>query len=269
MTIINMAGGKSSKPIVVEAVEDTPSTLPHTYVPREGVDYLSSVTVGKDPNLVPGNIKKDVSIFGTVGTLESGGVLDISQDPVMISNNRLPFMTTPVRTGQGEDFGSCARINWNGGGGASGYWLGLANYSGYMSVGQTYGYITLPARANGTTVTCGDYVTSSGWSIMDNLGEGTFDIYGYRGAIQSSSITDDPETITTWTSMSPAVPRDSSGLMDMIHFKAVVSRDSPTEPWSAEITVLEDLPETPCYTGSPSAYWAGESFFPVNIHKLE
>ena len=73
MTIINMAGGKSSKPIVVEAVEDTPSTLPHTYEPREGVDYLSSVTVGKDPNLVPGNIKKDVSIFGTVGTLESGG----------------------------------------------------------------------------------------------------------------------------------------------------------------------------------------------------
>ena len=72
MTIINMAGGKSSKPIVVEAVEDTPSTLPHTYEPREGVDYLSSVTVGKDPNLVPGNVKKDVSIFGTVGTLESG-----------------------------------------------------------------------------------------------------------------------------------------------------------------------------------------------------
>lgn len=70
MTIINMAGGKSSKPIVVEAVEDTPSTLPHTYTPREGVDYLSSVTVGKDPNLVPGNVKKDVSIFGTVGTYE-------------------------------------------------------------------------------------------------------------------------------------------------------------------------------------------------------
>lgn len=68
-----MSGGKPAKPVVVEAVEDTPSTLPHTYVPREGVDYLSSVTVGKDPNLVPENVKKDVSIFGTVGTLESGG----------------------------------------------------------------------------------------------------------------------------------------------------------------------------------------------------
>lgn len=73
MTIINMAGGKAQKPIVVEAVEETPSTLPYTFSPREGVDYLSSVTVGKDPNLVPGNVKKDVSIFGTVGTLESGG----------------------------------------------------------------------------------------------------------------------------------------------------------------------------------------------------
>lgn len=73
MTIINMSGGKPAKPVVVEAVEETPSTLPYTFSPREGVDYLSSVTVGKDPNLVPGNVKKDVTIFGTVGTLESGG----------------------------------------------------------------------------------------------------------------------------------------------------------------------------------------------------
>lgn len=70
MTIINMAGGKAQKPIVVEAVEDTPSTLPYTFSPREGVDYLSSVTVGKDPNLVPENVKKDVSIFGVEGTYD-------------------------------------------------------------------------------------------------------------------------------------------------------------------------------------------------------
>lgn len=86
MTIINMSGGKPAKPIVVEAVEDTPSTLPHTYVPREGVDYLSSVTVGKDPNLVPENVKKDVSIFGTVGTLESGGI-GISKDTYISPNS--------------------------------------------------------------------------------------------------------------------------------------------------------------------------------------
>lgn len=78
MTIINMSGGKPAKPVVVEAVEETPSTLPYTFTPREGVDYLSSVTVGKDPNLVPGNVKKDVSIFGTVGTLEGGGEGDLT-----------------------------------------------------------------------------------------------------------------------------------------------------------------------------------------------
>lgn len=73
MTIINMSGGKPAKPIVVEAVEETPSTLPYTFLPKEGVDYLSSVTVGKDPNLVPGNVKKDVSIFGVEGTFEGSG----------------------------------------------------------------------------------------------------------------------------------------------------------------------------------------------------
>ena len=73
MTIINMSGGKPAKPIVVEAVEETPSTLPYTFSPREGVDYLSSVTVGKDPNLVPENVKSGVSIFGTEGTYQGSG----------------------------------------------------------------------------------------------------------------------------------------------------------------------------------------------------
>ena len=92
MTIINMAGGKAQKPIVVEAVEDTPSTLPHTYEPREGVDYLSSVTVGKDPNLVPGNVKKDVSIFGTVGTLANEGSADIAEYVIPWRCHSLPFI---------------------------------------------------------------------------------------------------------------------------------------------------------------------------------
>lgn len=70
MTIINTVGGPAPKPIRVEAVEDTPSTLPHTYKPSEGYDYLSSVTVGADPNLQAGNIKQGVSIFGVEGTFE-------------------------------------------------------------------------------------------------------------------------------------------------------------------------------------------------------
>lgn len=91
MTIINMSGGKPAKPIVVEAVEETPSTLPYTFLPKDGVDYLSSVTVGKDPNLVPGNVKKDVSIFGTVGTLEQGTT----------SNDSIPMASTFSISGYG------------------------------------------------------------------------------------------------------------------------------------------------------------------------
>ena len=264
MTIINMAGGKAQKPIVVEAVEDTPSTLPHTYVPREGVDYLSSVTVGKDPNLVPENVKKDVSIFGTVGTLESGGTIDISQDAIQIANNTLPFMTTPVRTGPGTDFGTCSSVQWLGGSGADGYWLGLSAASGWGSVGQSYGYVTLPARANGDVIQCGDYTTMSGWSIMDSLGPGTFECYGYRVCAQTASM-DGTAPVSGYNVASPRIPR-VGGNLDMIHFQVTVTQDAGV--WSGALTVLEDLPETPCYAGSPSAYWAGECYIPCNIHKV-
>ena len=264
MTIINMSGGKPAKPVVVEAVEETPSTLPYTFSPREGVDYLSSVTVGKDPNLVPENVKKDVSIFGTVGTLESGGGIDISQDPISIGVNRLPFMTTPVRAGSGTDFGTCSSIGWTGGSGADGYWLGLCEPTGWGSVGQTYGYITLPARTNGDVVQCGDYTTRQGWSIMDKLGPGTFECYGYRACAQTASM-DDTAPMSGYTILGPRVPR-VGGNLDMIHFQVTVTQNEGT--WSGALTVLEDLPETPCYTGSPSAYWAGECYIPCNIHKV-
>ena len=83
MTIIKMSGGKPAKPIVVGAVEETPSTRPHTFLPREGVDYLSSVTVGKDPNLVPENVKKGVSIFGVSGSYEAQVSTDVLDMPPM------------------------------------------------------------------------------------------------------------------------------------------------------------------------------------------
>ena len=41
--------------------------------PDEGYDALSSVTIEKDADLVAGNIKKDVNVFGITGTLEGGG----------------------------------------------------------------------------------------------------------------------------------------------------------------------------------------------------
>lgn len=91
MTIINMSGGKPAKPIVVEAVEETPSTLPYTFLPKEGVDYLSSVTVGKDPNLVPENVRKDVSIFGVSGSYEAQVSTDVLDMPPMNSHGNTMF----------------------------------------------------------------------------------------------------------------------------------------------------------------------------------
>lgn len=49
-----------------------------TVEPEEGYDALSSVTIQKDADLVAGNIKKDVEIFGVTGTLDdaSKAILD-------------------------------------------------------------------------------------------------------------------------------------------------------------------------------------------------
>ena len=44
-----------------------------TVLPGENYDALSSVTINKDADLIAENIKKDVDVFGIVGTLEAGG----------------------------------------------------------------------------------------------------------------------------------------------------------------------------------------------------
>ena len=52
----------------------TPSASQQVVSADSGYDALSQVTVNGSSNLVAGNIKKDVEIFGVTGTLESGGV---------------------------------------------------------------------------------------------------------------------------------------------------------------------------------------------------
>ena len=52
----------------------TPSASQQVVSADSGYDALSQVTVNGSSNLVAENIKKDVSIFGVTGTLESGGV---------------------------------------------------------------------------------------------------------------------------------------------------------------------------------------------------
>lgn len=63
--IINMTGGGKPE-LQVKTV--TPSTSNVVVTPDSGYDGLSQVTVNGDPELVAGNIKEGVNIFGITGT---------------------------------------------------------------------------------------------------------------------------------------------------------------------------------------------------------
>ena len=48
----------------------TPDASGQTVSPDQGYDALSSVVINGDQNLVAGNVKKDVTIFGVTGSYE-------------------------------------------------------------------------------------------------------------------------------------------------------------------------------------------------------
>ena len=84
MTPANMATEIASINIEVESttpnLQDktvTPMVSAQTITADEGYDGLSSVEVEGDSNLVPDNIKSGISIFGVVGTAETGGASGI------------------------------------------------------------------------------------------------------------------------------------------------------------------------------------------------
>ena len=81
----------------------TPSASQQTVSPDSGYYGLSSVTVNGDADLVAGNIKKDVEIFGVTGTFEGGttptGTISITQNGTVDVTN---YATADVNVSGGS-----------------------------------------------------------------------------------------------------------------------------------------------------------------------
>lgn len=67
---------------VMQSKTVTPSNANQTVSPDSGYDGLSSVTVEGDSDLVSGNIKSGVSIFGVTGSLENGAEVKVATGTV-------------------------------------------------------------------------------------------------------------------------------------------------------------------------------------------
>ena len=94
--------------VVVEGLKEVyPLTTTQSVTPSEGYDAMAEVVVQPvtaqiDANIIPGNIKKDVSILGVVGTLEATGAVETVHCMIQVAGAN-PNTTVTVSLGN----------NWN------------------------------------------------------------------------------------------------------------------------------------------------------------